>query len=249
MPPAPAELLTWAAGPAALYLAASAVGPWLARRAAANPVRLVRWWQSAHLGQLLATVLQFGFYVGIPYAGVVTGALDLHSLGLTGADTPGTVALVALVTTTSLALFGGARRYWAGGSQAVDVLAPSTLEPAAPAPSGWQSLIDTAAVAVALQAHLALYRAALLPAAGADLLPAAAAALAAFAALALVALERAAGALLAGRWEAPGAARGDIESLATMASGAIVLWGANSLPGAVVVQAAVAFGLSRLRDH
>jgi hypothetical protein len=256
MPPAPADLLPWAAGPAAIYLATSALAPWLARWAAAHPYRLIRWWQSLPLGQILQALLQFGFYVGIPYTGLVTGALDLRSLGLAGADLPVTLALSALVATVSLALYAGARRYWAPAAEDAAAApapapapAPAALEPPAPAPAAleppapsattWQLLTEAAAAAVALQAHLALYSAALLPAAGADLAP--------FAALALLALERIAGAILAGRWDTPGAARSDVEALATSTAGAFVLWGANSLPGAMAVHVAVAFGLTRLR--
>lgn len=246
MPPAPADLLPWAAGPAAIYLATSALAPWLARWAAAHPYRLIRWWQRLPLGQILQALLQFGFYVGIPYTGLVTGALDLRSLGLAGADLPVTLALSALVATVSLALYAGARRYWAPAAEDAAAApapapapAPAALEPPAPSATTWQLLTEAAAAAVALQAHLALYSAALLPAAGADLAP--------FAALALLALERIAGAILAGRWDTPGAARSDVEALATSTAGAFVLWGANSLPGAMAVHVAVAFGLTRLR--
>jgi hypothetical protein len=233
MTPAPADLLPWAAGPTALYLAARALSPWLARWGAGHETRLVRWWQGAQLGQALQTLLQFAFYVGIPYAGLVTGALDLRSLGLTGVDALGTVALAALVAAASLILFGGAQRLWTagqGGHQGTGLQPPA-----------WQRFTVAAAVAFALQAHLALYRAALFPAAGADLAP--------FAALALVAMERVAGAVLAGRWAAADAAGDEAETLAAVTAGSIVLWGANSLPGAMAVHAAVAFGVGRDRGE
>lgn len=241
MPPSPSDLLLWALVPAAAYYAANALASPATRLLDLSSLRLVTWLQRSGLGPVLGNLLRFAFYLGIPYAALVTGSLDTRALGLTGSDPAATVALAAAVSLASLAIISGARRYWAaGGTDDVAEASPQMSQ----APTGqdlpaWHSLTDAVAIAVAMQAHLALYRAALLATAGRDLAP--------FVALALLAAERAGGAAAAGRWDAPRTARLDIEALACVATGGIVLWGANSLPGAIVAHAVVSFGLERLR--
>ncbi len=145
------ERLLWLAGSVLLYVAVTNAA-WASR----DVVRRVSW---ALTASIAAGVARFVFYVGIPYAALLTGLVTLTSLGLRPAPSRGVLNQGAVVAGGAVILISAVGWHYRRKVMALGDAPESLLSPGrrlAGRPWGWVWLLITV---IYQQVHWAFYRA------------------------------------------------------------------------------------------
>jgi len=222
-----AELAGWVLLSLGIYLLVALAERWLLRARSKTAAHVLTWWHQWPMSPLLSGAAQYAFFLGIPFAAVVSGSADTRTLGLTGSDPLASAAMATAITLGGGGLLAAALGRW---RQSAPSVWPAPPEPAQSA--GWLALWEAAA----LQSHMALYRGPFILALGTYY--------GVFAGLALAILERLAVGLLRQRWSTPEGVQGEVILASIAWSTSLLFVSTNSLWACVATHAALRWGLA-----